>query len=103
MSAVSAFYSSCSKAVPSPLSCSSGNFNRQWLLTEDALHGVQDLRKENARKIAEARAQAPEWIDPGGYDMVVLPEGATVKQDGSKMRVFTKSDYRKLLSTAQST
>ena len=32
--------------------------------------------------------------------MVVVPEGATVDQDGTKMRVFTKSDYRKLLSAA---
>lgn len=61
--------------------------------------GAQELRRENARKIAEARAKAPELIDAGGYDVVVVPEGATVKQDGSKMRVFTKSDYRKLLST----
>ncbi len=61
---------------------------------------LQELRRENAKKIAEARAKAPEWIDAGGYDMVVVPEGATVKQDGTKMRVFTKSDYRKLLSVA---
>ena len=61
--------------------------------------GAQELRRENARKIAEARAKAPELIDASGYDVVVVPEGATVKQDGSKMRVFTKSDYRKLLST----
>lgn len=59
---------------------------------------LQELRRENAEKIARARAKAPEWIDAGGYDMVVVPQGATVKQDGDKMRVFTKSDYRKLLS-----
>lgn len=61
---------------------------------------MQDLRCENARKIAEARSKAPEWIDSGGYDMVIVPEGATVKQGSSKMRVFTKSNFRKLLSAA---
>lgn len=61
---------------------------------------VQELRHENARKIAEARNKAPEWIDAGGYDMVTVPEGATVGHDGKKMRVFTKGDYRKLLSGA---
>ncbi len=61
---------------------------------------MQELRHENARKIAEARSRAPEWIDAGGYDMVMVPEGATIGHDGQKMRVFTKSDYRKLLTPA---
>lgn len=59
--------------------------------------GAQDLRRANAEKIAEARARAPEWIDEAGYDVVTVPGGSTTRLDGSKMRVFTKSDYRKLL------
>ena len=30
--------------------------------------------------------------------MVTVPEGSTTKLDGKQMRIFTKSDYRKLLS-----
>jgi hypothetical protein len=59
---------------------------------------LQELRKENAKKIAEARKKAADWIDGSGYDMVIVPAGATVGNDGQKMRVFTKSDYRRLLS-----
>ena len=59
--------------------------------------GAQDLRRANAEKIAEARAKAPEWIDEAGYDVVTVPEGSSTRLDGSKMRVFTKRDYRKLL------
>ena len=48
------------------------------------------------------RAKAPEWIDEGGYDVVTVPEGSTTKLDGKRMRIFTKSDYRKLLSNSAS-
>ena len=60
---------------------------------------VQELRAENARRIAAARSKAPELIDEAGYDLITVPQGATVKHDGSKFRVFTKSDYRKLVLT----
>ena len=55
---------------------------------------MQELRKANAAAIIEARRQAPDWRDPGGYDLVQVPIGATVAHDGRKMRVFTKADYR---------
>ena len=58
---------------------------------------VQDLRRKNAESIAEVRSRGQEWIDEGGYDVVTVPEGSTTKLDGGRMRVFTKSDYRKLL------
>ena len=59
---------------------------------------LQELRAENARCIARARTRAPEWIDGAGYDLIVVPPGATVRNDGQKYRVFTKSDYRKLVT-----
>ena len=59
---------------------------------------AQELRRANAESIAAVRAKSPEWIDEGGYDVVTVPEGSTTKLDGKQMRVFTKSDYRKLLS-----
>ena len=59
---------------------------------------VQELRAENARCIARARTRAPEWIDEAGYDLIVVPRGATVRNDGERYRVFTKSDYRKLVT-----
>ena len=58
---------------------------------------AQDLRRKNAECIAEARSRAREWIDEGGYDVVTVPEGSTTRLDGGRMRIFTKSDYRKLL------
>ncbi len=58
---------------------------------------VQDLRRKNAESIAEVRSRGQDWIDEGGYDVVTVPEGSTTKLDGAKMRIFTKSDYRKLL------
>lgn len=77
--------------------CRCGVLSRMQALSH-AFHGyLQDLRRRNAEHIAEARAQAPEWIDKGGYDVITVPEGSTTSLDGKKMRVFTKSDYRKLL------
>lgn len=64
----------------------------QGLLTH-----MQELRAENARCIARARGRAPDYIDEAGYDLIVVPPGATVRNDGQKYRVFTKSDYRKLV------
>ena len=57
----------------------------------------QELRHANARSIAAARSRAPEWIDEAGYDLITIPQGATKGHDGAKHRVFTKSDYRKLI------
>ena len=61
------------------------------------MHDVQELRAENARRIAAARSRAPELIDEAGYDLITIPQGATTSHDGRKYRVFTKSDYRKLV------
>jgi hypothetical protein len=36
-------------------------------------------------------------VDEAGYDLITVPHGATVAHDGRKYRVFTKSDYRKLV------
>lgn len=58
---------------------------------------VQDLRRKNAESIAEVRSRGQDWIDEGGYDVVTVPEGSTTRLDGGRMRIFTKSDYRKLL------
>ena len=62
------------------------------------LASAQDLRRKNKESIAEVRSRAQEWIDEGGYDVVTVPEGSTTKLDGGRIRVFTKRDYRKMLS-----
>lgn len=47
-------------------------------------------------RIKAARCGQEAFIDAGGYDVLVLPAGATANgvHDGCKYRVFTKPDVR---------
>lgn len=56
---------------------------------------MRALQQINTRAIADARAGAPDRVDGGGYDLITVPSGATVRHDGSLMRVFTKPEYRR--------
>ena len=35
-----------------------------------------------------------DWINDQGYDLIVIPRGASLAHDGQKFRVFTKPEYR---------
>lgn len=58
---------------------------------------VEDL-KEAARASGDAiravRSRSLQWNDQNGYDVIVLPHGATKAHDGKPMRVYTVKQYR---------
>jgi len=44
--------------------------------------------------IRAARAASLEWNDGGGYDLIMLPRGSTLRHDGQRFRIFTKREFR---------
>lgn len=58
------------------------------------LEDLRELRDANKRAICAARGLVPERCDAGGYDLLLVPQGATAAHDGQLLRVFTKPDYR---------
>jgi len=48
----------------------------------------------SAEAIREQRKRSRDWINDQGYDMIVIPKGASMEHDGQKFRVFTKPEYR---------
>lgn len=50
--------------------------------------------KRSAEAIREQRKRSSGWINDQGYDLIVIPRGASVAHDGQKFRVFTKPEYR---------
>ena len=38
--------------------------------------------------------RSKDWINEQGYDLIVIPRGASLCHDGQKFRVFTKPEYR---------
>eukprot|EP01079_Euglenida_sp_SAG-EU17-18_P012089 gene12089-2204_t len=73
----------------------SGNYVRKWsagvVLGQNYPHRVvvdlQAARKVTVAWLLEARATSQERNDPGGYDLISLPDGSTT-------RVFTKEEFR---------
>jgi len=58
---------------------------------------VVDLRaaaKISGDAIRQQRKRSVEWSNDQGYDLIVLPRGATLAHDGQKFRVFTVPQYR---------
>ena len=53
------------------------------------------MKRVNTDAIAAARAAAPGRVDAAGYDLIMVPAGATTRHDGTAMRVFTKPEYRR--------
>lgn len=49
---------------------------------------------KSAEAIREQRKRSRDWINDQGYDLIVIPRGASVAHDGQKFRVFTKPEYR---------
>eukprot|EP00438_Fugacium_kawagutii_P020530 Skav212707 [mRNA] locus=scaffold1930:449677:463766:- [translate_table: standard] len=48
----------------------------------------------SAEAIREQRKRSRDWINDQGYDLIVIPRGASMAHDGQKFRVFTKPEYR---------
>lgn len=61
---------------------------------------LSELRAANIRAARTARAAAISAgslaTDDRGYDMVEVPQGSSLKHDGSQVVVFTKQEYRQL-------
>lgn len=58
---------------------------------------VEDLEAaaiHSATAIRDQRARRRDRNDDRGYDVIVLPKGSTVADDGRRVPLFTKKDYR---------
>lgn len=81
--------------APEPVRASAGvTLGRGGCYPMPIVKDIGAACRASADAIREQRKRSLAWNDAGGYDLILIPKGSTVGNDGQKFRIFTKKDWR---------